>query len=202
MPPPRHRPSSFMKNLRLFACVGLCLLTVSCADHPSERVDQMVADAHNELAAGRDKVAVDRYTAVLSLASNNAEALRGRGAALHNLGMTAAALDDLNIAVTLAPDDAVAFQNRAVAFVSQHRYADAIRDFDRALDLGRDFAGLRCDLALAHSQNGNLEQAIHHYGAAIRLDPNEFFSTSIVAPVGLITENSMGQSTTSLQLSS
>ncbi|MBN8660713.1 MAG: tetratricopeptide repeat protein [Candidatus Obscuribacter phosphatis] len=92
-----------------------------------------------QLSKNRDwRGSVQKYTAVLKVQADNAEALAGRGFAYSHLGEYKKALQDLNRAIELAPSSADIFTKRSLVYYWMRRFDLYKADAEKALSLTKE----------------------------------------------------------------
>ena len=101
-----------------------------------------------------------------------AEALIGRGSALHQAGDLAAAEACLREAIAAAPDSGPAHVQLGVVVATLGRLDDAAALFARAVALDPDDPYAHMNLANVHRRLAQPDAALEHYRAAVRLKPD------------------------------
>ena len=100
------------------------------------------------------------------------EAFTNRGAARHDKGDLAGAIEDYSAAIRLRPNVAEAFNNRGITRRAQGDLKGAIQDYCEAIRLQPDYADALIGRGNARSNQGDVAGAIQDYNEAIRLKPN------------------------------
>ncbi len=136
-------------------------------------IDPRLKEAHNLLGVAYDRKglssrAKDSYGDALDHAPDDVETLNNLGYSLYLSGNYRRAVDRLKRAARLAPKDERVLNNLALAQFRLGKYDDALRNFAKA---NGEFNG-RLNIAALFERTGNSSEAITHYEAARRLQPN------------------------------
>lgn len=117
---------------------------------------------------GRHKQAVESYERALSAAPANAQVLSNLALSLYQDGQHAAALKRLKQAARLAPGSPDVLSNMALVQARLGKYGDAFKSFKRAY--GEYQARVKIGELL--EQSGRAAEAVKHYEAALKVEPN------------------------------
>lgn len=139
-------------------------------------LDPSLAEAHNLLGVAFDRkglraLAFESFEKALELLPSNASILNNYGYALYRAGEYKKARKRLKRAVKIAPNYSRAWNNLALTYCRLEEFGDAYKSFARA---GGEYRG-RLNIASALSRMGRYEQAVEHYEAALRLQPDSQF---------------------------
>jgi tetratricopeptide (TPR) repeat protein len=129
----------------------------------------------------QNKDALQVLRRAAELLPSDAEALRNLGAALHDRGQWAAALDSLRQALVIEPDDADALVDAADSMRELGRAREAVPLYERALLLNPRLVEARNNLGNALLELGQRTEAVSCYQLALGLKPND---AQIVANLG------------------
>ncbi|MCG9128870.1 tetratricopeptide repeat protein [Candidatus Poribacteria bacterium] len=141
----------------------------------TEKARQRKNRAKEKLDAGEYEDALERFTGVIELRPNWADAYLYRGIARFNLdGANDFVLRDFDKAIELNPDLAEAYLYHGYFKEHKSQYGNAIADFDKAIQL-------KPDLVTAYIARGDVkhmyleqhEDAITDYDVAIGLTPDD-----------------------------
>ena len=125
------------------------------------------------LMLGQFDKAIDVYSNIIQLDSQNAAAYTGRGVAKGSLERHEEALADFDAALRLNPQHAAAYAGRGIAKNNLGQYEKALADFDAALRLNPQHAAAYVSRGFAKNNLGQHEEAIVDYDTALRLNPQE-----------------------------
>jgi Flp pilus assembly protein TadD len=138
-------------------------------------LDARLAEAHNLLAVAYDRKGLhDRARESFERALDHdadAQTLNNLGYSLYLSGNYRAAIARLKRAAKLAPADERIWNNLALAQARLGKYDDAYKSFARS---GGEYQG-RLNVAAMLERAGREDQAIEHYEAARRLQPQSAF---------------------------
>ncbi|HLL72961.1 MAG TPA: tetratricopeptide repeat protein [Pyrinomonadaceae bacterium] len=138
-------------------------------------LDSRLAEAHNLLAVAYDRKGLhDRARESFERAldhEQDAQTLNNLGYSLYLNGNYRAAISRLKRAAKLAPADARIWNNLALAQSRLGKYDDAYKSFARS---GGEYQG-RLNVAAMLERAGREAQAIEHYEAARRVQPQSEF---------------------------
>ena len=138
-------------------------------------LDSRLAEAHNLLAVAYDRKGLhDRARESFERAldqETDAQTLNNLGYSLYISGNYRAAVSRLKRAAKLAPTDERIWNNLALAQCRLGKYDDAYKSFARS---GGEYQG-RLNVAAMLERAGREEQAIEHYEAARRVQPQSEF---------------------------
>jgi tetratricopeptide (TPR) repeat protein len=138
-------------------------------------LDSRLAEAHNLLAVAYDRKGLhDRARESFERAldqETDAQTLNNLGYSLYISGNYRAAVSRLKRAAKLAPNDERIWNNLALAQCRLGKYDDAYKSFARS---GGEYQG-RLNVAAMLERAGREEQAIEHYEAARRVQPQSEF---------------------------
>ena len=136
-------------------------------------LDPRLAEAHSLLGLAYDRKGMhdrarDAYDRAIKNDPEDAQTLNNLGFSFYQNGNYRAAVDKLKRAVRLAPTDQRILNNLALAQIRLGKADDAYRNFARA---GGEVTG-RLNTAAMLERLGRDEEAIKHYEAARRAQPN------------------------------
>ncbi len=140
-------------------------------------LDPRLAEAHNLLGVAFDRKglperAKDSYERAVKTQPEDAQALNNLGFSLYKNGNYRAAIDRLKRASKLAPNDERILNNLALALCRMGKFEEANKHFVRA---GGELTG-NLNTARMLERFGREEEAIKHYEAARRIDPDSSFA--------------------------
>lgn len=140
-------------------------------------LDPRLSEAHSLLGLAYDRKGLhdrarDSYDRAIKNDPADAQTLNNLGFSLYQNGNYRAAVDRLKRAAKLAPGDERILNNLALAQCRLGKYEDAYKNFARA---GGPLTG-RLNTAAMLERLGRDEEAIKHYEAARRLQPNSPFT--------------------------
>jgi len=144
-----------------------------------ERVQALLAEGAQLLAAKRPGEALPLLTAAWALAPDNAAAAINLGAAYILQGKHDLAVPVLEAAAQLEPDNAMVWVNLAAAylgklpFAAAERQNRAIQAFERALTLDPTAANVHYNLGLIYLERKDHQRAATHFTAALATDPDD-----------------------------
>jgi Flp pilus assembly protein TadD len=136
-------------------------------------LDPRLSEAHSLLGLAYDRKglhdhAKESYGRAIKADPEDAQTLNNLGFSLYQNGNYRAAVDKLKRALKLAPADQRILNNLALAQVRLGKHEDAYKNFARA---GGELTG-RLNTAAMLERLGRDEEAIKHYEAARRAQPN------------------------------
>ncbi|HEV2762838.1 MAG TPA: tetratricopeptide repeat protein, partial [Pyrinomonadaceae bacterium] len=136
-------------------------------------LDPRLAQAHSLLAVAYDRKGLHEqarksYDRAIDLNGTDAQALNNLGWSLYTNGNYRAAVERLKRAARLAPNDSRILNNLGLAQFRLGKYSDAYRSFAQAAG---PFDG-HMNVAALLERAGRDDEAIKHYEAASRLQPN------------------------------
>jgi predicted Zn-dependent protease len=136
-------------------------------------LDPRLSEAHSLLGVAYDRKgmhdrAKDSYDRAIKNDPQDAQTLNNLGFSLYQNGNYRAAVDKLKRAAKLAPTDQRILNNLALAQIRLGKADDAYKNFARA---GGELTG-RLNTAAMLERLGRPEEAIKHYEAARRAQPN------------------------------
>ena len=136
-------------------------------------LDPRLAQAHSLLAVAYDRKGLHEqarksYGRAIDLNESDAQALNNLGWSLYTNGNYRAAAERLKRAARLAPADARILNNLGLAQFRLGKYSDAYRSFAQA---SGPFDG-HMNVAALLERAGRDDEAIKHYEAANRIQPN------------------------------
>ena len=114
--------------------------------------------------------AIQDDSQAIALDSNKAASFIQRGAAYHNKGDNAHAIQDLDQAIILDPNDATAF-DRGTVYQAQHDSDHAIQDYGQAIKLAPNFAVSFYGRGVLEKQAGDNSAGDDDIAQARRIDP-------------------------------
>jgi tetratricopeptide (TPR) repeat protein len=120
--------------------------------------------------AGKPDQALEALDKSCKLDHNNAQVAAFIGTIKRQKGDIPGAIKALKWAVKLKPDDPDYQNNLGVAYRKGKQYPQAVAAFKKALALKED-AVFHFDLAVTYRAQEEIDDAIVHYEAAVRLDP-------------------------------
>jgi protein O-mannosyl-transferase len=122
--------------------------------------------------AGYWRDSITLFERALAVTTNNAMAHACLGTAYVNQNREADALTEFSRALTLKPAFAKPLLAMAEGFYAAERLNLAAAVFRRILEMTPDDAATRCRLGSVVARQGNLDEAIAHYEAALELNPH------------------------------
>jgi Flp pilus assembly protein TadD len=136
-------------------------------------LDASLSEANSLLGVAFDRKnlpenAREYYNRALRAAPDDAQTLNNLGFSLYQNGNYRAAIDHLKRAARLAPNDERVLNNLALAQARLGKYNDAYKSFAR---VGSEL-NAHLNIATLLERAGRDEEAITHYEAARKLDPN------------------------------
>jgi Tfp pilus assembly protein PilF len=136
-------------------------------------LDPSLTEAHDLLGIAYDRKglsdrAKDEFDKAVRSAPEDAQTLNNLGFSLYQNGNYRAAVDRLKRAAKLAPHDERILNNLALAQCRLGKYDDAYKSFARAVG---ELDG-HLNVATLLERAGREDDAIKHYEAALRLQPN------------------------------
>lgn len=131
------------RSLSSFGIAAALCVGMAVAPGSAKTKAQVWREGGSQLIKKGDNVgAVKAYDEALRLNPLLADALRGRAAALSNLGLSEQALKDIDLAVKLAPCDCYNHTIRGCVLEGLSRYDEAISEYRKAIELsGDDWSG-------------------------------------------------------------
>ena len=124
------------------------------------------------LMIGQTDRAIEAYSRVIELNSNNPNAYNNRGVAYSARGDFDRTIEDYTRAIELNPDYAVAYNNRGGVYYLKEEYKSAIVDFTKAIELNPDYAIAYNNRGVAYHLKKEYDSAIVDFTKAIELDPD------------------------------
>jgi tetratricopeptide (TPR) repeat protein len=148
-------------------------------DHAPDNVELLTQMAVFHLMGDNYTAAVDSFSKVLEIESENVAALKGRSDAYLSIGEHAKAIADYEVAVKLAPEDSTILNN--FSWVLATSPDDGLRNGTRALELAEraceatnyEAAHILSTLAAAHAELGDFEKAREWSEKAVQLGEEE-----------------------------
>ncbi|MDQ3586350.1 MAG: tetratricopeptide repeat protein [Acidobacteriota bacterium] len=136
-------------------------------------LDPRLVKAHNLMAVAYDRKGLherarESYARALDITREDAQTLNNLGYSLYLNGNYRAASERLKRAAKLAPADERIWNNLALAQSRLGKYDDAFKSFKRA---GGEYTA-RLNVAAMLERAGREQDAIEHYEAALKLQPN------------------------------
>ena len=134
--------------------------------------EQLYQEGLKKYQAGDYQAAVEDFTQVIALDSQNYLAYNKRGNAFYQLGEYEQAKADTTKAIELNPQNANAYYDRGFSLYELGKYKEAIADYTKAIELnpGNVFAYYGRGLALVKMQENR--EANEDFSTAIRLKPD------------------------------
>lgn len=139
------------------------------SDH---QVNQIMSEALHFHYQGNLNEAEKRYRYVLSLQSDNIDALHYLGVIAMQVQQFKGALPMLERAVKLAPENVGILVNLSIALKELGIYDKALECASKAVSLSSENPQLQANLAGIYQSLGNVKQAEIHYKAAVTIAPN------------------------------
>ncbi|MBE9142642.1 tetratricopeptide repeat-containing S1 family peptidase [Planktothrix mougeotii] len=144
---------------------------VANLNNPSTADDYYARGATN-FSQGNYRAALDDFTKVINVNSDNANAYIYRGNVRRELKDYQGAISDYDKALKIDPNYAGAYINRGLARSDLKDYQGAISDYDKALKIDPNYAGAYINRGLARSDLKDYQGAISDYDKALKIDPN------------------------------
>ena len=132
---------------------------------------KVLRDGRMELAARNYGIAVDLFTAAVSLSPNDFHAYFYRGAAHLGAGNPKQAQADYLKVVQLRPDYAQGWYQLGVALEHQHKLKEALDSFNHAITLKPDMADAFLGSAMIYDQQNATKKALAELDKAIATNP-------------------------------
>ncbi|WP_414549606.1 tetratricopeptide repeat protein [Anabaena sp. CCY 0017] len=134
--------------------------------------EQLYQEGVRKYQAGEYQAAVENFTEVIALDSQNDRAYNKRGDAFYQLGDYQQAKADSSKAIELNPQNANAYYDRGFSLYELGKYKEAIADYTKAIELnpGNAYAYYGRGLALVKIQEN--KEANADFSTAIRLQPD------------------------------
>ena len=120
---------------------------------------------------GQYEKAVELFSRVLAVHSNNAALFNNRGVALFELKRFDEALASYARAIALKPDYAEAHVGHANALAQLGLFPDAVASYERGIQIKPDHSEAHCNLGVCLHEIGRTEEAAASYERAISIDP-------------------------------
>ncbi|MBE9201537.1 MULTISPECIES: serine/threonine-protein kinase [unclassified Nodularia (in: cyanobacteria)] len=133
---------------------------------------QLYQEGLKKYQAGNYEAAIEDFTQVIALDSENALAYNKRGNAYYQLGDYQQAKIDTSKAIELNPQNAGAYYDRGFAFYELGKYKEAISDYTKAIELNPRNAYAYHGRGLALVQMQENKEASEDFSTAIRLQPD------------------------------
>jgi FkbM family methyltransferase len=165
---------------------GSALSAVSAGNlAEAERLcQQVIASGHDDFDAvhllaniqskqGDKEAALASYDRALELQPDHADALNGRGAALHELERFEEALASYDRALAVEPDFAMALNNRGVTLQQLKRFDDALASYDRALQVLPHYLAALCNRGVVQWELKRFEDALATYDRVLAARPDD-----------------------------
>jgi len=124
--------------------------------------------------ARRWQEAVDAFTKVIELRSDDADAYFNRGLANGELGNYQYAINDYTQAIELKLDFSYlpyVFHNRGVVYAKIGNYQQSIMEFTKAIEIDPQYAKAYYGRGLSYGLLGNYHRAITEFNKAIEINP-------------------------------
>ena len=155
-----------IKNL-LFSFVFLItILNANCQDDP------LLQSGYEKMNSRNFDGAILDFNQLISIKSNNIEALCGRAEAKMNLGNFAEALKDAELAVSFDANSSKALSLKGEALFNLKDYTNSLRNFDLALQKPNPSAMAIVGRAKVMNQMGNAKEAYKILDDAIAHKPS------------------------------
>jgi tetratricopeptide (TPR) repeat protein len=121
---------------------------------------------------GRYQEAVDLFSAIISVAPDDAKALKNRGVALMNLGEIDSAIADFNEAIRINPELKGLYSNLGAAWHYKGAYDKAIACYDLDIAQRPDLYITYFNRALSKVESDQLEMALVDIEKTLQLKPD------------------------------
>ncbi|HEX8774627.1 MAG TPA: tetratricopeptide repeat protein [Pyrinomonadaceae bacterium] len=157
---------ALLSSGRVNEAIGELSLASSLDPRLSGEANSLLGLAYDQ--KGMRERARESYERAMKDSPEDAQTLNNLGFSLYQNGNYRAAVDRLKRAARLAPGDKRILNNLALAQCRLGKYDDAYKNFARA---GGELTG-RLNTAAMLERLGRDEEAIRHYEAARRLEPN------------------------------
>ena len=133
-------------------------------------LSKLDAEASASLDQGQFDAALDKFTTILRIDAECAEAWYGRGSAFLEKGFPDSAIPDFDRAIRFSPDFAQAYCQRGRAYTKLGQYNRAIQDTTKAICLKPDLSSAYFQRACAYLADKNLDRALSDLDEAVRID--------------------------------
>ena len=144
---------------------------VANLNNPSTADDYYARGGAN-FSQGNYRAAIDDFTKVINVNSDNANAYIYRGNARDNLKDYQGAISDYDKALKIDPNNAISYNNRCNTRGKLKDYQGAISDCDKALKIDPNFAMAYIGRGNARRNLKDYQGAISDYDKALKIDPN------------------------------
>jgi len=144
---------------------------VANLNNPSTADDYYARGATN-YSQGNYRAALDDFTKVINVNSDNANAYIYRGLARYYLKDYQGAIFDYDKALKINPNYAIAYINRGLARRNLKDYQGAISDYDKALEIDPNHALAYNNRCQARVDLKDYQGAISDCDKALKIDPN------------------------------
>ncbi len=133
------------------------------------KINSLFSNAQNILKKS-PREAVNIYTEILNIDSNNKEALLWRGIAYSNIEESEKALSDLRRLTKLEPRHARAFNNIANVYANEGQYNYALKNYNTALKINPQYAAVYSNIAMLYTEQGKYQKALEFCDKALNID--------------------------------
>jgi len=155
-----------IKNLLFSFVLLITILNANCQDDP------LLQSGYEKMNSRNFDGAILDFNQLISIKSNNIEALCGRAEAKMNLGNFAEALKDAELAVSFDANSSKALSLKGEALFNLKDYTNSLRNFDLALQKPNSSAMAIVGRAKVMNQMGNAKEAYKILDDAIAHKPS------------------------------
>ncbi len=142
------------------------------------RTDPQNIEAYRERGSayyelGNYEYAVENFTSLLKISSNDVQVLHYRGLAYEQLEQFEQALADYSRAIELKPDFADAYINRGVTYGKMGNQQHSLTDLDQGVSLNPNDPNGYYNRGIARHQLGDFEGTIADFSQVLEFNPND-----------------------------